>query len=149
MEIQERIEVSASPEAVWAVISDPYAVVGCVPGASIDACNDDGIYEVSLAVKFGPARLSFKGRVSLELEPAVRRGRLTGHGKDGVGGTRVRTTATFEVAPEPAGSSVTMTGDVEISGRLATFIESGAGIMVKRMSADFAERLAARCAAGS
>lgn len=151
MEIHEEVEVSAPPASAWAVISDPYAVVDCVPGAAIVGRNDDGTYDVTLAVRFGPARIAFKGRVTLVLDEAARRGRVTALGIDGIGGTRARAAMTFEVAARPPGSPgsiVSMRGDVEISGRLASVIEGGAGIVVKRTSAEFAERLAARCAEG-
>jgi uncharacterized protein len=147
IEIRERFDVPAEPERVWEVLSDPDAVVGCVPGASIVGRADDGSLDTSVAVKFGPTRVTFRARALLELDPAARRGRVTAQGKDNVGGTRMRSVATFGVTPGPngRGSSVSIDGTVEISGRLASLIESGAGIVVKRISTEFAERLAARC----
>lgn len=147
IEIRERFDVPAEPDRVWAVLADPHAVVGCVPGASIVGRADDGSLDTSVAVKFGPTRVTFRARAALELDPAARRGRVTARGKDNVGGTRMRSVATFGVTPGPngRGSSVSIDGTVEISGRLASLIESGAGIVVKRISAEFAERLAARC----
>ena len=66
-----------------------------------------------------------------------------------VGGTRMRSTARFGVTPGPgaSGSAVAIDGTVEVSGRMASLIEGGATLVVKRMSGEFAERLAARCAA--
>jgi carbon monoxide dehydrogenase subunit G len=150
VEIRERIDVAASPEAAWAVISDPRAVVGCVPGASIDGpANADGTYDLTVSVAFGPARMAFRGKLAIQLEPATRSGHLTGLGREGVGGTRVAATATFRVEAGPSGSLVSVTGEVEISGRLAPLIEGGAGIVIRRTSAEFAQRLADRCAAAS
>ena len=151
IEIRERFDVPAAPERVWEVLSDPHAVVGCVPGASIVGQDDDGTLDTSVLVKFGPTRVTFRARATLELDEAARRGHLTAQGKDSVGGTRMRSTATFGVTPGPdaRGSSVAIDGTVDVSGRLASLIESGAGIVVKRMSNEFAERLAARCSEGS
>ena len=42
-------------------------------------------------------------------------------------------------------SSLSIDGTVEALGRLASLIEGGAGLVVKRTSGEFAERLAARC----
>ena len=147
IEIRERFDVSAPPERVWAVLSDPRAVVGCVPGASIVGQDEDGALDTSVVVKFGPTRVTFRARAALELDAAARRGRVTAQGKDSVGGTRMRSTATFGVTPEPGGSGsrVAIDGTVEVSGRLASLIEGGAGVVVRRMSGEFAERLAARC----
>ncbi len=149
IEIRERFDVPAEPERVWAVLSDPHAVVGCVPGASIVGEDEDGTLDTSVVVKFGPTRVTFRARAALELDAAAREGRITAQGKDNVGGTRMRSTATFAVAPGPeaSGSRVSIDGTVEVSGRLASLIEGGAGVVVRRMSADFAQRLAARCAA--
>ena len=147
IEFHERFEVGASPERVWAVLADPYAVVGCVPGAAIVGQQGDGSYDASVAVKFGPTRVTFRARVGLELDEAAHAGRINAQGKDNVGGTRMRSAATFGVAPGPnaSGSSVAIDGTVEVSGRLASLIEGGASVVVKRMSSEFAERLAERC----
>jgi hypothetical protein len=55
---------------------------------------------------------------------------------------------TFKVSAqaEPAGSLIDINAKVEISGRLSSVVEAGAGMVVKKMTADFSERLAARCA---
>ena len=147
IEIHERFDVPAAPERVWAVLSDPHTVVGCVPGASIVGQDEDGSLDTSVVVKFGPTRVTFRARAALELDAAAHVGRVTAQGKDTIGGTRMRSTATFGVTPGPGarGSSVSVDGTVEVAGRLASLIEGGAGVVVKRMSAEFAERLAARC----
>jgi uncharacterized protein len=149
IEVHERFDVPAGPERVWEVLSDPHAVVSCVPGASIVGQGDDGSLDTSVVVKFGPTRVTFRARAALELDAAAREGRLTAQGKDTIGGTRMRSTARFGVRPGPdaRGSSVWIDGTVEVSGRLASLIEGGAGVVVKRMSGEFAERLAARCSA--
>jgi carbon monoxide dehydrogenase subunit G len=146
IDIDERFEVAAPPRAVWEVLSDPHAVVGCVPGATLDAEHADGTYDGSLTVKFGPLAVAFQARVGLELDPQARRGHLTAQGKDKQGGTRFRGTSTFSVAERPAGSSVSIQGGVDISGRLASMVESGATVVVKHLMSEFARCLAARCA---
>ena len=147
IELRERFEVPASPDAVWAVLSDPHAVVGCVPGAKIDKIEEDGTMDAGVQVKFGPTRVTFRVKANLELDEAARTGTITAQGRDTIGGTRMRSTATFGVTPGPgnSGSAVAIDGTVEVSGRLASLIEGGASLVVKRMSGEFAERLAARC----
>ena len=149
IEIHEQFDVPAGPDAVWAVLSDPHAVVGCVPGAKIDKQEDDGSLDAGVQVKFGPTRVTFRVKANLELDEAARRGTITAQGRDTIGGTRMKSTARFGVAPGPgaSGSTVTIDGQVEVSGRMASLIEGGASLVVKRMSGEFAERLAARCAA--
>jgi len=147
IEIRERFDVPASPERVWSILSDPEAVVGCVPGASIVGREEDGTLDTSVAVKFGPTRVTFRAKALLDLDEAARTGTISAQGKDSIGGTRMRSTARFGVTPGPGGqgSHVAIDGTVEVQGRLASLIEGGASVVVKKMAGDFAERLAARC----
>jgi carbon monoxide dehydrogenase subunit G len=146
IEVDEHFEVPAPPATVWAMLADPHAVVGCVPGAAIVSENEDGSLETSLTVKFGPVGVAFQAHAVLELDPEAMRGRLSARGRDKQGGARFTASATFGVAAAEAGSTVTSHGEVEISGRLASMIEGGASVVAKRMSAQFAECLRSRCA---
>jgi uncharacterized protein len=148
IEIRERFDVPAGPDAVWAVLSDPHAVVGCVPGAKIDKEEEDGSLDASVVVKFGPTRVTFRVKANLALDEAARQGTITAQGRDSIGGTRMKSTARFGVTPGAggSGSAVAIDGNVEVSGRLASLIEGGASLVVKRMSGEFAQRLAERCA---
>lgn len=151
IEINERFDVPcASPEAVWDLLSHPKAVVDCVPGATLGEEHEDGSFDGSLTVKFGPARVTFRAHIELELDAAAKTGRVTSRGKDNQGGTRFRASMEFSVleqteADQPA-TTVVIKGENEISGKLAGLVESGAKIVIKRMSAEFAQNLAARCA---
>ena len=150
IEVNERFDVhGASPRFVWSLLSDPHAVVGCVPGAELGESHEDGSFDGSLAVKFGPARVTFRARIELELDDAAMVGRVTSRGKDNQGGTRFRTTMSFKVVDQPdqaGGATVLIDGETEISGKLAGLVESGAKLVIKRIAAQFAENLAARCA---
>jgi len=149
IEVDEQFEVVAPAGVVWQILADPYTVVECVPGAAIVGANPDGSFNTTLTVRFGPMRIVFNARAVLELED--RTGRLTAHGKDTQRGARFAATATFGVTEHPSGSGTLISthGQVEISGRLASMIEGGAGIVVKRMSAEFARCLSARTSAQS
>ena len=144
IEVDERFEVAAPPATVWQVVADPYAIVGCVPGAAIVSQNDDGSLETSLRVKFGPLNVAFQANTTLELDEVAMRGRLVARGRDKQGGARFTASADFQVSATETGSLVTARGQVEISGRLASLIEGGANVVVKRMADDFANCLRAR-----
>ena len=131
---------------MWRIVSNPSEVVSCVPGASLGEQHDDGSYDAGLTVKFGPTRVTFRARVTLEIDDPSMTGHLTAQGKDNQGGTRMKTSMTFRVAPAGSGSSVAGDGQVELSGRLAGMIEGGASLVVKRMASEFASNLANRCA---
>jgi carbon monoxide dehydrogenase subunit G len=118
-----------------------------VPGASLGEQHEDGSFDASAAVKFGPVKVTFHALVVLELDDAAMVGHMSVHGKDNQGGTRVAATITFKVTDENRlGSTVAIDGGAEISGKLAGLIETGAPIVVGRMSSEFADNLANRCA---
>jgi uncharacterized protein len=148
IDVSERVDVPSAPQTVWDLLTDPHAVVNCVPGATLGDQHEDGSFDGSLTVKFGPAKVTFHTRVALELDAAAKIGHVTARGKDNQGGTRVRATMTFKVVEqtEMPGTSILIEAQVEISGRLALVVEAGASIVVKRMTRDFSEQLAARCA---
>src|SRR5436190_16753284 len=99
IEVDERFEVPAPPPAVWSVLADPYAVVGCVPGAAIVSQADDGALETTLTVKFGPLSVVFQARAVLDLDDDQMRGQLSARGRDKQGGARFQASAEFNVAP--------------------------------------------------
>lgn len=147
IEVNERIEVPSAPPAVWAVLSDPRAVVDCVPGAALGDEQADGSFDATLTVSFGPARVTFRARVALELDAAAMSGLVTARARDTKGGARVRAKMRFRVLEQadPPGSAVPIAAEVEVAGRLASLIEGGAQRVVQRMTAEFSQRLAARC----
>jgi carbon monoxide dehydrogenase subunit G len=149
IEINEHFDVpGAAPREVWKLLSDPHAVVECVPGAALGEEHEDGSFDGSLAVKFGPARVTFRARIELLLDADAMTGSVTARGKDSQGGSRFRATMAFKVSEgsEQPGSTVIINGENEITGKLAGIVEAGAKIVVKRMATEFAENLAARCA---
>jgi carbon monoxide dehydrogenase subunit G len=147
--IAEEISVPSPPDKVWAVISNPPAVVSCIQGAELGAVHDDGSFDGSLLIKFGALRVRFAAQLSLELVEAELEGRLSARGRDGQGATRFNGGATFRVAEgqDPGHSLVIMAGEVNLSGKLASLIESGAGAVVARMTKEFSAQLIERCAA--
>lgn len=148
IEVNERIEVSAPTRTVWALLSDPHSVVECVPGATLGEQHDDGSFDATLMVKFGPAKVTFRARVAVEFDETNMSGRVSSKGKDNQGGTRFNASMGFRVVEQEngTGSAVPIDAQVDITGRLASLVESGAALVVKRMTGEFSERLAARCA---
>jgi len=146
IEIREQFEVLAPPHTVWELLSDPDAVVGCVPGAAIVGRQADDSLDTTLTVKFGPLRVAFQARAVLELEPERMHGRLSARGKDNQGGARFQADASFDVIAHPSGNGaqVVLLGEVEISGRLASLIEGGASVVVRQMTAEFSRCLGKR-----
>ena len=152
IEINERFDVpGAKPRDVWNLLSDPHAVVDCVPGAALGEEHEDGSFDGSLGVKFGPARVTFKARIELDLNEEAMTGSVTARGKDSQGGTRFRATMGFKVTEQEgdAGTTVVINGENEITGKLSGIVEAGAKIVVKRMASEFSENLQKKVGSGA
>lgn len=148
IEISERVTVPASADDVWQVVSDPTKVVECIPGAAVTAMPEASVFQGSLAVKFGPIRVAFKGRGELDLDADARTGTLVARGDDGRGGTRFKAEARFSVRPDgaPDRTVFAIDGEVNLTGRLASVVEGGAAVVVGDMTEQFTQALSDRCA---
>ena len=128
MRIENTVEVDAPLERVWALVNDIPRVAPCMPGAALTGVGDDGTYEGTVAVKLGPLRMSYKGKVSVdEVDDAGHSARLTASGKDTKGAGTAR--ATVQTRLEPAGETHTrlhVTSDVQLTGKVASFGRGGA-----------------------
>jgi carbon monoxide dehydrogenase subunit G len=148
--IAETIAVPCPPKRLWGVVSDPAEVVSCIGGAELGAAHEDGSFDGTLVVRFGGVRVKFAARITLELEESELVGRLSARGRDGQAATRFSAEAVFRVE-EGVGAGdarVSVDGQIRLTGKLASLIESGAGIVVSRMTKEFSERLVERCTQG-
>jgi carbon monoxide dehydrogenase subunit G len=145
--IAETIAVPCPPQRLWEVVSDPADVVSCIGGAELGEAHEDGSFDGTLVVRFGGVRVKFAARITLELEESELLGRLCARGRDGQAATKFSAEAVFRVeqGPSAGDARVSMDGQIRLTGKLASLIESGAGIVVSRMTKEFAERLIERC----
>ena len=81
IEVNEQVDVPAAPRTVWELLSDPRAVVDCVPGAALGDQLEDGSFDASVTIKFGPAKVTFRAKVTLELDTAAMVGHVTSGAK--------------------------------------------------------------------
>lgn len=128
------IEVAAPPEAVWAVLADPYAYRSWVGGAKRIRGADDGFPAAGTrlyhTVGFGPVRLSDSTRVLEADEPRLLRleARLGPLGtalvelrlEENGEGTRIRM---YETAGRGANRILQPAGDLLLRGRNAWSLE--------------------------
>ena len=144
MRIENTVEVDAPLERVWALVNDIPRVAPCMPGAALTGVGDDGTYEGTVAVKLGPLRMTYKGKVSVdEVDDANHSARLTASGKDTKGAGTAR--ASVETRLEPAGETHTrlhVTSDVQLTGKVASFGRGGAiNDVATRLFGQFADCL--------
>ena len=146
MKIENTIEVDAPLDRVWALVNDIPRVAPCMPGAALTGVLDDQTYEGTVAVKLGPLRMSYKGKVTVEdIDEANHSARLAASGKDTKGGGTAR--ASVETRLEAAGDTRTrlqVTSDVQLTGKVASFGRGGAiNDVAARLFGQFADCLRA------
>jgi carbon-monoxide dehydrogenase small subunit len=76
-------------DVVWRLMSDPQAVVRCMPGASLDGPPQDGNISGRIAVKLGPIAATFVGEGTVAQFPDDCRQVIEGRGGDRKSGSRV------------------------------------------------------------
>ena len=146
MRIENTVEVDAPLDRVWALVNDIPRVAPCMPGAALTGVHDDDTYEGTVAVKLGPLRMSYKGKVVVEeVDEANHRARLAASGRDTKGAGTAR--ASVETRLEPAGDHHTrlhVTSDVQLTGKVASFGRGGAiNDVATRLFGQFADCLRA------
>ncbi|HEY3067624.1 MAG TPA: SRPBCC family protein [Methylomirabilota bacterium] len=154
MRIEQKFIVDAAPDRVWALLTDPFRVARCLPGASITEKIDDKTYGGTITVKVGPIAASYRGRLTFErLDDARREAELVASGQDvrGRGGADMRLSSRVMALEGGAATQVLLESDVTVHGLLGQMgrgmIETVASQMLEQFTAAVRENLAAESAA--
>jgi len=145
----------ATADQAWKLLEDLERVAMCMPGARITERRDARHFKGTVAVRFGPASLQFRGELEvLALEPESRTLRLRGTGTDATGGSAASLDLTAHIEPKDAASSTLAgRGEASLSGKAATFgarvADPVAQQVLQQFAANFAAELAARAPAAA
>ena len=152
MKIENTIEVDAPLDRVWALVNDIPRVAPCMPGAALTGVLDDQTYEGTVAVKLGPLRMSYKGKVTVEdVDEANHTARLAASGRDtkGAGTAKASVVTRLEAAGDTR-THLHVTSDVQLTGKVASFGRGGAiNDVATRLFGQFADCLRATLEAES
>ena len=121
--IEKRFVINAAPREVWAFLTDPSKVAGCLPGAAITGQVDERTHTGTIAVKVGPVSARYKGTVRferLDREEGVAEIAAAGQDVRGKGGADMRMTSRI-IERGPSETEVTVTSTVNVTGILAQF----------------------------
>ena len=147
--LEKTFAVPGSADAAWALLQDIEGVAGCMPGAKITERVNDRLYKGTVAVKFGPASMSFRGDVEVgRSKPASKTLHLVGKGTDSTGssGASMDLTARVE-AIDATSCNLIGASEVSMSGKAAAFggrmIDSVADQLLKQFAANFAAQVQA------
>ena len=148
--LEKTFPLPASADQAWELLQDVEHVANCMPGARITERVDERHYRGSVAVRLGPANLSFRGELEVAaIEPSARTLRLIGKGTDSTGGSGASLDLTARVDPlNDSSCNLVGNSDVSLSGKVATFggrmAESVAEQVLKQFVGNFAAALQAR-----
>jgi carbon-monoxide dehydrogenase small subunit len=139
--LHREIPVGVPVDRLWSTIQDIETVARCLPGASIEEQDPEGIVTGAFLVAIGPMRATFRGRAKVEYNAAQRTGRVIGSGGDPVSRSRADGAISFTAeAVDAASSRVAVEIAYKLTGPLSQF---GRPAVV----ADIVDRLLERFAA--
>ncbi len=135
----------AAADQAWKLLGDLERVAACMPGARITARVDERHFKGTVAVRFGPASLNFRGELEvLLLEPASRTLHLRGTGTDATGGSAASLDLTARIEVKDAASSTLVgRGEASMSGKAATFGARVADPVAQQVLQQFADNFIA------
>lgn len=120
--ISKQFSINEPVEKVWAGLSNPMKISGCVPGASITDKIDEKNFKGEVSLKFGPVKSKYDGEITiLELDEAKHKIAIQGKGLDskGKGSAEMNMSGIATAADE--GTNVDFSMTVNIQGTLAQF----------------------------
>ncbi len=145
MLFEERRTLAATPQAVWDVLWDIERLATCVPGCTdVREITPGEHYTTKFVDSVGPYKISFDADVVVTAVEDLRSVALTATGEDKRLGATMRMDIVVSLASESAdegatdstGTSIAVTGDMEILGKLASL---GKPVVVRKLRAKFAD----------
>ncbi|HET7527587.1 MAG TPA: SRPBCC family protein [Burkholderiaceae bacterium] len=123
VQLEKSYPMPASADTAWALLQDIEGVATCMPGAKITEKIDAQHYKGTVAVKLGPANLSFRGEIDVKgIDTAARSLHLFAKGTDSTGGSAASMDLTARAeAVDTASCNLVGTSEVTMSGKVATF----------------------------
>jgi uncharacterized protein len=148
MKIQNEIEISAPPDELFDLLSDPERVAPCMPGASLEGKDDDS-YEGTVKLKVGPITASYQGTLHfVELDRENRRAVRRASGQETSGQGNAEATITASVSGSDSQSVLSMETDMEVRGKAAQFGRGALGNVSQKILQQFARNLESQMLSG-
>jgi len=122
-QLEKSFEVPQGSALVWEHLIDPYKVMDCVPGVSIDEKVGDNQYKGKVGMKFGPIGAKYDADIFYdEIDVENRKIMITGKGVDVKGQGSADMTMTMNITEkEDGGTKLAAVMDVTINGKIAQF----------------------------
>jgi carbon monoxide dehydrogenase subunit G len=142
MQLDNTFKVPVPVDEAWRVMLDYRRLAACMPGATVDEVSGDDVLG-RVKVKLGPVSVTYQGKVTFtEKDEASHRVTLSAAGREirGSGTASAQVTAVMTDAGEA--TEVSVTTDLNITGRPAQFGRGVVAEVSERLIGQFAENLA-------
>ena len=148
--IEERFEVAATPDVVWAFLLDPARLASCLPGCDRLEIVDASTYRLRLTVKVGLLSTTQDLRMTIVEADPPRRLVAEGRGEDTRLGSQVDVRNTLELAPSSGGATtVSYRSEVKVLGRLGSVGDAVMKVKARELAGQFAARVRAAIERGA
>jgi len=127
--------LSAPPERVWEVITDPAVLARTIPGCETLEQTGDDEYRMNVTVGVGAIRGTYAGEVRLSDQKKPSSYVMHASGAGGPG--NVRATVTINLEPNGEGTALTYSADAVVGGPVAGVGQRMISGVAKRMAGQF------------
>jgi carbon monoxide dehydrogenase subunit G len=149
MRFENRFDVAAPLEEVWATVLDVERVAPNVPGAQVLEQTGDDAYKVAIKVRVGPMSMTYKGDVEIvERDDTAHRAVMKARAKESRGQGTADADVTMVLDGDERRTSATVTTDVDLSGKVAAMGQGVLQDVSGRLVETFAKNLAAMLEGG-
>ena len=120
--ITKQFSLEEPIDKVWAGLSDPMRISGCVPGATITEKVDETNYKGEVTMKFGPIKAKYDGLITIqEMDNDHHKMELVGKGLDSKGKGNAEMTMNGVAVSNGDNTDVDFKMVVNIQGTIAQF----------------------------
>ncbi len=142
MEFTGEFTVTATPEQIWRIITDPEELTRCIPGAEDIHHVDDDTYTGTITRSVAGFTLSLSGEVELtEQDPYDRMAATVSAGDNSAGTwTKVSADMAIDLVAEGDETTLSYTVTADVKGKLASL---GSSLVKPKVKADIEEYFAA------
>ena len=146
MQFEGEFSVPGKPADVIRRFADVPRMSACMPGAVLEPQAEDGSWPGGMVVSFGPKKIKFKGKATVDFDFDALTGSVHGRGTADMRAARIGVKVAFTLrddpeSPKPA-TIVKVVSDAELGGVLADFARTGGIAVANVIMADFARRAA-------
>ena len=142
MKLENEFSVAASIEDTWGTLLDIERVATCLPGATIEPGDEDGVYHGAMKMKLGPMNVQYKGTAKLQdVDEDTHTASIAVQAREAKGQGTAAAVISNHLEQVNGKTRVVAITDLKITGRQAQF---GRGIMedvATSMMKQFATRL--------